>query len=431
MTTRLNLERNSEIYFSSVDLAGGDSASKMYPANTWRVEVLAGYAISQTLTTLDVAVLEMGLTSDRSTSRFRNSIDPVEWSFSTYLRPTGIEQYSDCISGRITPIADWFLWQSLFSNTGVADSQLSSIYLDFETQTYSTNLEIEAAPISAWQPGGRFELVARQSSGNTAAHTSNFESAVEHHIYLKMDNVVYQSKSAVVNQLDLDAAIDGIATCNWSGYALDLVELTGNLRDEFISVSGGVLNNGAVIDANVSSVANVQSRHYHAWARYNTTQSEFIVNRLSDIELTHTPVGLSKDSYSFSVNSLDFSYNNNISYLIPEEIGTLNRPFAQSTGSKTITGSFNSYLRNMPGGTAQFIRRIANDPRTNIADYCSANLKVGGSSAPFVSIFMPATHFNFPTHSIEDIVAIGSEFLAQESNANVTLGDELTITVRK
>lgn len=431
MTTQLNLQRDTEIFFSTIDLAGGDSVNKMYPANTWRVDVLAGYSISQTLTAVDVAILEMGMFGDRSTSRFRNSIDPVEWGFSTYLRPTGIETHSDDTSGRVTPIADWFLWQGLLSNTSISDEITSTIYLDFETPEYDSQLVTSASPISAWQPGGKFELIERSSNSNTSSHTSNFESATEYHIYLKMDNVVYQVQEAVVNELSLDAAVDGIATCNWTGFGLDLKELTGGLRDDFISVSGGTLNNGTVVAANASSVANTQSRHYHEWATYENTESSFIVNRLSDITLTHTPAQSAKDSYTFSTTALDFSYNNNIAYLIPEEIGRLNRPFAQSTGSRTITGSFSSYLRNMPGGTSQFVRRIANDPRTNIADYCSANIKVGGSSAPFVSLFMPATHFNFPTHSVDEIVSIGSEFLAQESNANVTLGDELTVIVKK
>ena len=42
---------------------------------------------------------------------------------------------------------------------------------------------------------------------------------------------------------------------------------------------------------------------------------------------------------------------------------------------------------------------------------------------------MPAVAFNFPTTSVEDVMGISVEFLAQETNANKGSGDELEIHI--
>jgi hypothetical protein len=42
---------------------------------------------------------------------------------------------------------------------------------------------------------------------------------------------------------------------------------------------------------------------------------------------------------------------------------------------------------------------------------------------------MPATQFNFPTHTVEDIIGISVEFLAQEPTASRGTGSELTLIV--
>ena len=420
MSTALNLQRNSEVYMSTVDLTGGGTGANMTATNTWRVEVLAGYAASQSAATQDITSLESGLTPDRSTQRFNTSINPTEWSFQTYLRPTGVINTSGATgvdpTGNAQPVADWFLWQALLSNTAFAAGVGASSELQ-----------------SVWQPGGQFDLTARAASGNTAGHTANFAQATQYNMYLKMDNVVYQVKNATVNEASIDAAIDGIATTSWSGFGTNFVELTGTNRDNVISVIGGVLNSGSSATANSSADADTTAHGYHTYASYNvagaTKTSAFIKNRLSSIEVTHTPEGGAEDTYTFPVTGLGFTYSNALTYLTPEEIAALNTPIGQFTGSRTITGNFTAYLRTGDDESAQFLRNIVNDTRTSIAQASSANLKIGGTTAPFVALQMPAVQFNFPTHSVEDIIGISVEFLAQEPTATRGSGSELKMFV--
>jgi len=420
MATALNLQRNSEVYMSTVDLNGGASNASMTPRNTWRVEVLAGYAASQSSATQDITSLESGLTPDRSTQRFNTAINPVEWSFQTYLRPTGVINTSGVAgrdpTGNAQPLADWFLWQSLMSNASWASGTGAS-----------------SVTRSAWESNGTFRLKERTSAANVVQHTSNFAEASQYHLYMKMDNVVYQIKNASVNEASIDAAIDGIATTSWSGFGTNFVELTNSARDNLISVSGGILSTGVTATGNSSIDANTAASFYHAWGRYNVastaTTAAFIKNRLSSIEVSHDPEASANDVYTLAVTGLGFTFSNAITFLTPEELASLNSPIGQFTGAKTITGNFTAYLRSGDDDTAQFLRNIVTDTRTQIAQASTANLKIGGTSAPYVAVRMPAVQFNFPTHSVEDIIGISVEFLAQEATADKGTGAEITMFV--
>ena len=258
---------------------------------------------------------------------------------------------------------------------------------------------------------------------------------------MKVDNVVYQLANATVNQASIDAAIDGIATTTWTGFATNLVELTGAPRNVAINVFGGVLNNGTSV-AEASSIdifktngATVNNSKYHPWNSYNVagaaTSAEFIQNRLSTIDITDTSSG-DVAQHTFPVTGLTFDVNNNITYLTPEELASLNSPITQFTGVQTISGSISAYLRS--GGaasdnSASFLRHIVANTSTSIAQGTQANLKIGGATAPYFAIDMQATQFSFPTHTIEDVVGITAEFLAQETTAQKGDGANVTFVV--
>ena len=427
----LNLQRNTKIFYSTVDINGGAAATTMSPANTWQVEVLAGYAFSQSAATTDITSLESGTSPDRSQQRFNTAINPVDWNFQAYLKPTRATSINGAATtnllenGNATPVADWFLWQALLSATAPADG---------------TKMQ------SAWQGTAdlsiaKWENRNRAASSNVAACNPNFATATEAHLYMKVDNVVYQLANAAVNQASIDAAIDGIATTTWTGFATNLVELTGAPRNVAINMFGGVLNNGTTV-AEASSIdifktngATVNTSKYHPWNSYNvagsSTSAEFIKNRLSTIDITDTSSG-DVASYTFPVTGLTFDVNNNITYLTPEELASLNSPITQFTGVQTITGSISAYLRSgasASDNSASFLRNIVANTSTSIAQGTQANLKIGGATAPYFAIDMQATQFSFPTHTIEDVVGISAEFLAQETTAQKGAGANVTFVV--
>lgn len=416
MPQPLNLQRNSEVFFSTVNLYDGDAFTDMTPSNTWKVEILAGYAASQSAATQDINSLESGLSPDRSSRRFKTSLNPVDWNFQTYIRPTGIQDDNDHSTSAVMPVCDWYLWQALVSNTNVYDSGGGD-------------------PNSAWQIGGKYDTEKRTASGTVAAHNSNYAVAPEYNMYIKMENVIYQVKKATVNQAAVDAAIDGIATTTWTGFGTELVELTGTTRSQAVSVFGGIINDcDNPIAANSNSTSMTRAASYHPWTTWNVNSSlttpSFIKNRLSSLVVKHQTAGGAANTYTFPLTAVSFTYNNNISYLTPEELSIVNVPIGQFAGAREITGSFTAYLRGANGDSGQLFRDLAADTRPAPLKAANANLIIGGTTAPYVAFNMPSVVFDIPTHGIEDIITVTVNFKAQEGDCGGN-GGEVEIFAKK
>jgi hypothetical protein len=416
MSSSLNLQRNSEVFFSTVNLAAGASAASMTPSNTWKLEVLAGYAVTSSAATQDITSMESGTEPDRSQQRFNTSINPVDWNFQVYMRPTGavangvsgVIAAGQSASGNIKPLADWFMWQSLVSNTAASTG---------------------TADQSVWRAGGRLQTNTTTSTTGVSASRSNFSTATENQLYFYLDNVIYQVASATVNQATVDAGIDSIATTTWTGQGTNLVELIGTNRANAVAVFGLT---GGTDNANARSLTAAASYHpYNQMNVANTiTTHSYIKNRLSTVAITHNVAG-TVSTYNFPVTALSFDYTNNITYLTPEELAVLNAPIGQFTGTRAITGSTTMYLRSGTDESAQFLRNIAGDSRTTAAQSTTANILIGGATAPYVSFYLPAAHFEFPQLAIDDVIAMSVNFVGQEPTATKGDGGEVAISAIK
>jgi len=427
----LNLQRNSEVFFSTVDLINGAAVTDMRPTNTWKLEVLAGFAVTSSAATQDITSLESGTAPDRSQQRFNTAINPVDWNFQVYLRPTGVltgaaggtTTAATNETGNVKPVADWFMWQSMVSNTKVVATDADGLH-----------------ERSVWETGGKLRTVTVAKGTGSSATKSNFSTAVENHIYFKLDNVIYQVSNATVNQATVDAGIEEIATTTWSGFGTTMKELTGTPRDVAISVFGGTLNSGSSATANSNfqkmSAAATQAAAYHPFNQMNVAGSagtnSFIKNRLSTIEFHHKATAAGSDEkFTFPVTALSFDYNNNITYLTPEEISALNEPIGQFTGSRAVTGSATMYLRTGDLESAGFLRNISEDSRTSSAQTSNANLIIGGTTAPYVAFQLDACRFEFPQIATDDVVAMTVNFVGQEPTATRGAGGEVSIFAAK
>jgi hypothetical protein len=419
----LNLQRNSEVFLSTVDLLNGAAVTAMTPENTWKLEVLAGFAATSSSATQDITSLESGTNPDRSQQRFNTAINPVDWNFQVYLRPTGVvtgaaadgTDAGTTQTGNVKPVADWFMWQSLVSNTKVADGTTEQ---------------------SVWATGGKLETTNVAASAGAHSSRTNFSTAVENHLYFKLDNVVYQVSNATVNQATVDAGIEEISTVTWAGFGTTLKELTSTQRDNAISVFGGVLNDGSSVTANSNASEHSVTAHYHPFNQMNVAgtigTNSFIKNRLSAIEFHHQSSATASDEkFTFPVTAVSFDYNNNITYLTPEELASLNEPIGQFTGSRAVTGSATMYLRAGDLESAGFLRNIAEDSRTSSAQTSNANLIIGGTTAPYVAFQLDAVQFEFPALAVEDVISMSVNFVAQENTANKGDGGEVKIFAAK
>lgn len=418
----LNLQRDSEVFLSTVDLVNGGAVTSMTPSNTWKLEVLAGFAVTSSAATQDITSMESGNNPDRSQKRFNTAINPVDWNLQVYLRPTGVTTGAvaggtaagTTYTGNVKPVADWFMWQGLVSNTKASNG---------------------TAEQSVWRDG---KLYTTNVATAVGAHSSrsNYATASEYQMYFKLGNVFYQVSNATINQATVDAGIDSIATVTWTGFGATLKELQDAPRDNAVSVFGGVLNAGTSVIANANVVTATAASSYHPFNQMNVAAgvgtNSFIKNRLSTIEFHHKASATGADvKYTFPVTALTFDYNNNITYLTPEELATLNAPIGQFTGTRAVTGSATMYLRSGDTESAQFLRNIANDTRTSSAATSNANLIIGGTTAPYVAFQLDAVQFEFPQLAIEDIISMSVNFVAQEPGSGCGQGGEVTVVAAK
>ena len=511
--TGINLQRNSKVFFSSVDLASGENPNHMTPANTYEVEVLAGFALSASAATQDITSLESGLTPDRSQQRFNTSIEPVNWNFQCYIKPTGAENTGSMDRTRVTtptasgvtitgaaltddlirsnayvartsltgnsmPVADWFMWQALVSNTKFTNSNTSSSNVQsvwrtggiLRTDNATANTTSVLTDIN-----DDFELSTDVSArparaaafnANVGTHSSrtNIGRAQENHLYFKLDDKYYQVTGATVNQATVDASIEDIAMTTWSGFGTTMVDLgdieagrTGNdmtPADNAHRVLGGSANADTLVYTTygvtgVPGSSPYNSGKYHPFNEMNVRaeagtalitapydpaparDNDFIQARLSEIQLTHRPEGQTNaNTYTFPVTAISFDYNNNITYLTPEELSRLNEPIGQFTGARAITGSLTMYLKGGNEESAQFLKSIYEDSRPKLSDHASANLWIGGQTGSHIQFDMRNCQFEFPQTSIEDVISMSVNFVAQQAEDECD-GGEVIISAYK
>ena len=121
--------------------------------------------------------------------------------------------------------------------------------------------------------------------------------------------------------------------------------------------------------------------------------------------------------------------SNNISYLTPEELGKVNQPIEHVTGTRTVTGSLTCYLASSDAATNRsknLFADLVSDINTVINKF-AITLQVGGtdSTKPRFEIAMPTAHLEIPSHSIEDVISLETNF--HGLGTGVSEGDEVTL----
>ena len=115
--------------------------------------------------------------------------------------------------------------------------------------------------------------------------------------------------------------------------------------------------------------------------------------------------------------------------MTPEELGKVNQPLRHVTGTRTVTGSVSCYLGSSDAATNRskdLFEHLVTDINTVINKF-SLTFDVGGTtSKPRLSFTMPLCHLEIPSHSIEDVVALETNFHALGSTVGES--DEVTLS---
>ena len=155
-----------------------------------------------------------------------------------------------------------------------------------------------------------------------------------------------------------------------------------------------------------------------------SNNSGFIRNRVSDLTISGDPSG-SSVTYVTTLTGGNITMSNNLTYLTPETLGVVNQPLGHVTGSKTIGGNFTCYLDNASStSSAEFYEDIV-EATSDSQNSFSLSFDIGAGAAPFCLITMPTCHLEVPTHSIDEVISLETNFHALPSDFDST--DEISV----
>jgi len=274
--------------------------------------------------------------------------------------------------------------------------------------------------------------------------------------------LVYRLKNAVINEASVDFDIDGIATINWSGMAGQIVDVSpvaatgakssGNTVSAVASAPtiATIKDSAAGTPGDIWLESDQDDKFYVAAATGGTTvgthwmpaitegtddTANFIRNRLTQITLQvnsdfNTSVGNRYEtSYNVPITSGNITISNNITFLTPEELGKVNQPLRHVTGSRTVTGSVNCYLGSSDSAdnrSKNLFEDLVGDINTVINKF-ALTFDVGGKTGtPRLQFNMPLCHLEIPSHSIEDVISLETNFHALGS----TIGESDEVTLK-
>lgn len=366
----LQFTRNAKVYVEVLDAPEGTSQA------IWELGVLTGFSFSQTSNATEITVSEAGVNSRRAGLMFNESLAPAEFSFSTYARPV----LDTTVSPNIIRCPEEPLWAMLLG----ADAYAAGVF----TGNGSVSPD---------------EVNAANGSTNTFNFTqSNISSMSDKwviwFVFEDGNNILhYRLPKAVINSATLDFDIEGLATIQWSGFASQVQDVTADSPQKSFA---GALN-----------------------GTYLTNTANFIRNRLSSVAIDRLDV--SPDvTYNLVLTGGSISIENNMSYLTPEELGKVNIPLANITGTRKISGTMNCYLDT--GVSGELLKDLAADT-TTVRTVFDLNIYIGGTSGNRILFALPTAHIQVPSIGVEDLITLEVGFTGQVSNGDIDQTDEATI----
>lgn len=466
----LNLVRNSRVFFTTnVDSVTGNVLSTGFlPANTQEIQVLDGFTFSQNTNSETVTLSEAGNTPVRGQRAFNTSLAPVDFSLSTYMRPyldssvvkceesvlwnalLGTEKldqkytvggvtgatYSTS-TGKVTIAATAFtgtsglavgdkITISGLTGTGAARANgsgtvtaISATAIDVKLDTASKSSLTLTAPATiyfyknAWVPQAGYSMAS--------AGTSDKNQLLKFGMIFVVDNVIYVVDNCALTQASVDFGLDAISTVAWTGQGTQLRQIGAS------TFSTGSTVTIADTSGNSTGLAGT--------AGGKNISANYITNKLSTVSLVSGIDGQDGTTYSLALTGGNITFNNNISYITPANLGVVNLPITYYTATRAVSGSLNAYLRTGAGvgGTGQLLSDLLADAATSIAPQFGLNVAIGGkANSVRVELDMTGAMLSIPTVDVQQVVSTTINFTAQGNDViagdyEITTPNELVV----
>lgn len=372
----LSLVRNTKAFISTVPFATevvtpfadlmGTTLGAMSDLNTWQIPVLDGYTFSADTETEEITISEAGVAPVRGQQVFNTSIQPVNWSFSSYLRP---RYEGGAVKG---DSVDRVLWEALAARPWLA--------ADGGTVNIDTNTDGLAAKRTATTMTADFAY----------SNTNQLRTVT---IVLFMGATAWMITDVAVNQLELDFSIESIATATWSGFGNSIKEITGA---SLTAVQGWVGTPLTTVRTGVNDFLAAPA------------DNACIRNKLTTVYLENNET---LTEYTIAITGGSLTINNNIEYLVPEALGAVNLPCAHFTGARQISGELTAYLKSGSVETAGLLADMLDD-LTTVTQNFHTIINVGGSSTdrPVIEFNLPHANISIPAINTESVIGVSIAF---------------------
>ena len=381
----LNLIRNSRVFFTTKVTNGVVDATGFTAANTFEIQVQDGFSFSQNSAQETVTLNEAGAAPVRGQRSFNTSLEPADWSFSTYMRPRFVEGTGTVTLGTLdaddtVACEESVLWGAISSNDGAG----------WVTSTSASPFSDSRASYVSFANSNKHQL---QPFG----------------LIICFDNSAYIIDNCVLDTATIDFGIDAIAGIAWAGKGMSIREATVVLG----------ASSAITVGAGVAGVYNPK----------NTT-APYIANKLSTMTLINSATST---SYTVALTGGSLSIANNVTYLTPANLGTLNVPCTYFTGTRTITSNVTAYLKTGANQTGPLLSALLTANSTE--NKFSTLISIGGSSnTNKVELVMPTTMLSIPTITTEQVISTAINLTAQGSTSgaagdayNIEQPNELTV----
>ena len=363
-----NLIRNSRVFYTSNVNAttGAVLTTGFTTANTREIQVLEGFSFSQNTTSETVTLNEAGAAPVRGQRSFNTALDPADFSFTTYMRPADTGTNISC--------EEAVLWNAMFSASEIGG----------------------ASP--AWTDG--------VSTANCVVTNSDKHQLLAFGMIIVVDETTFVIDNCVLNTATIDFGLDAIASVQWAGQGAVLRQITSPTIGTG-TLSGSVTGNFLV----------------------KNTVAPYIANKLSVVTLDEG-IGVGGTAYTIPITGGSLTISNNVTYLTPANLATVNKPVTYFTSTRAISGSLNAYLRTGTGFSADLMGTMLTNSATAVSPAFFMKISVGGTGSTKVDFTMPAVVLTIPTVNAEQVVSTTINFTAQGSASSafdIGVANELSI----
>ncbi len=366
-----NLIRNSRMFFTTnVGADGTVAATGFLPTNTFEIQVQDGFSFSQNTSSETVTLNEAGASPVRGQRSFNTALEPVDYSFSTYMRPAD--------GGTNITAEEGVLWNALLGTGAIGGAG------------------------AAWTEG---VSVATLVATNSQAHQLQAFGLI-----IVIDGVSYIIDNCALDSATVDFGLDAIAGISWAGKGTKLRQISG-----LTATTGATVTFGSGLTGT---------------AKGKNTTAPYIANKLSTLAITGG-INATGTAYTVALTGGSLTISNNLTYLTPANLGVVNQPVTYFTGTRAVSGSINAYLRAGATNTAGLLNDMLASSATEVDPDFEITVAVGGSTnATRVEFEMPAAVLTIPSVSTEQVVSTTINFTAQGSTGNafdIGAANELTV----